>query len=182
MPKFKPGDQVSVLNETIRGVVISEEGNVVRIEDTDGFERKYEPDELVHSHQDDYNFDDLDEEEMIADQLKSIRKERFEKTSGLNKSYYIDLHIEVLVDDHNNMTNFEIVQTQMEYCKNFIRNALESNRKKVYIIHGKGQGVLKAEVHTFLRNLRLENGVELDYHDAPYPDFGKGGATEVIFL
>ena len=168
---------MAVLRDTISGQVIGVHDDKIIISDEDGFERTYQPDELSVEQSADYNFDDELTERAIESKLKDVKKE----DQRTRENNFIDLHIEELLEDHRYLTNFEIVQTQMEACKGFIRKALNSSKRKIYIIHGKGEGVLKSEVHAFLMKLRSENGIDLEFHDAPYHEFGMGGATEVIF-
>jgi dsDNA-specific endonuclease/ATPase MutS2 len=66
------------------------------------------------------------------------------------------------------MKNFENVQIQLHECYNKIEKALNSKIKKLEIIHGIGQGVLKNEVHSILKNYNLRFYLTKD-----------GGATEV---
>jgi dsDNA-specific endonuclease/ATPase MutS2 len=66
------------------------------------------------------------------------------------------------------MDNFEIVQIQLNECYNKIEKALNSNITKLKIIHGIGEGILKNEVHTILKNYDLRFYLTKD-----------GGATEV---
>ena len=58
---------------------------------------------------------------------------------------------------------------------------MRNKLKRIVIIHGKGEGVLKSEIHLYLTRLNSEQGVRLDFHDAPYHEYGMGGATEVLF-
>lgn len=173
---MKIGDSVSVINEAISGVIIKLDGNTALIEDSHGFERPYQLSELVvTSTAKDYKIEDYQFEKDVEEKLKAqIVEHRL-------KSFEIDLHIEELIDDHSNMTNHEILTKQMTACKGFIQNALGRNMNKVVLIHGKGEGVLKSEIHSFLNKLRNYNGVNLEYHDASYSEYGMGGATEVLF-
>ena len=66
------------------------------------------------------------------------------------------------------MDNFEIVQIQLNECHKKIKKALSSNINRIEIIHGIGEGVLKKEVHTILRNYNLRFYLTKD-----------GGATHV---
>ncbi len=179
---FKVGDKVSVLNETIKGRIVEIEDDSIIIVDEHGFRRSYSTDQIVLHTESNYNFDDPETVAMVENKLKSIRKSKLLDNSDLSRRNYIDLHIEEIREDYRNLTNFEIVQIQMESCKTFILRALDSKHKKAYIIHGKGEGVLKDEVLAFLLKLRTEHNIQIEFHDAPYSEFGIGGATEVIFL
>ena len=87
----------------------------------------------------------------------------------------VDLHIEHLVDNQRNMTNYEIVQIQIRHCNFTIEKAIKNNLRKLVIIHGKGEGVLKEEVRKLLKKYPVE------VIDADYRIYGLG-ATEVRFF
>ena len=95
---------------------------------------------------------------------KSQKKERSQSVLK------VDLHIELLNKNHMYMDNFEIVQTQLNECHKRIEKALNSKINKLEIIHGIGEGILRKEVHTILRNYNLRFYLTKD-----------GGATEVYF-
>ena len=173
---MKVGDKVSVISDTITGKVIEISNDQVLVEDDHGFERAYQISELVVI-EGDYKLGDQKLEKDIEDKIKI----QLEEHKHQLKSFEIDLHIEELVESHQNMTNHEILTRQMNVCRSFVQNAIEKGSKRIVIIHGKGEGVLKAEIHTFLNKLRNFNAVNLEYHDGPYHEYGMGGATEVIF-
>ena len=173
---MKIGDKVAVISETISGRVISINDDEVVIEDEHGFELKYPKSDLVVRKGDYRLGNDLVNKE-IKEKLRSVHQSEHSL-----KSFEIDLHIEELTDDHSYMTNHEILTKQMTVCRSFIQNAIEKGQKKIVLIHGKGEGVLKSEIHLFLNKLRNLNGVNLSYHDASYSEYGMGGATEVLFL
>lgn len=174
------GDHVQVLNEALSGVVIAVRGDMLTIQDDDGFEWQYNVEEVVRSQSIDYGITEEDEP-YVRQKLKDEGIKKLEQKLSSSSSY-IDLHIEELVDDHSNLTNFEIVSIQMSRCKQFVLKALDNDLKKITIIHGKGEGVLRSEVHEFLDKLRTENEISLSYHDASFQEFGFGGATEVVFF
>ena len=86
----------------------------------------------------------------------------------------IDLHIEELLDNYSGMSNFEIVQFQLNYFQKKLDEAIVSRMKKLIIIHGVGNGKLKNEVHKILLTYQ---GIR--YFDASYQKYGYG-ATEVV--
>ncbi|UKN02368.1 Smr/MutS family protein [Paracrocinitomix mangrovi] len=174
---MKLGDKVAVVNDTIKGKVIQVSTDEIVIEDEHGFERTYHPTELVIS-KGNYKFgnDQLYNKE-LNDKIKAQINEHKRSLSH----FEVDLHIEELVDSHSHMTNHEILMKQMGVCKSFVQKSLDSNTKRIVLIHGKGEGVLKAEIHAFLNKLRYLHEIGLEYHDASYSEYGMGGATEVIF-
>lgn len=84
----------------------------------------------------------------------------------------IDLHIEIIAPHMKNELPSRIVSFQMEKCKKYIEKAIDSKMKIVTIIHGKGEGVLRSEVHHLL-SLYDEVKFVIPKHNS--------GATEVWF-
>ncbi len=82
----------------------------------------------------------------------------------------IDLHIDKLAPFLINELPLRIVDFQIRKCKEFIEYAIGSNRKIIKIIHGKGDGTLKSEVHHLLDHYDEVN-LKIPVND--------GGATEV---
>jgi dsDNA-specific endonuclease/ATPase MutS2 len=61
----------------------------------------------------------------------------------------------------------------MDHAKKRLEWAMQKRLRSVVFIHGVGEGVLRAELHTLFR--RYDN---LEYFDADYQTYGVG-ATEV---
>ena len=187
---FSIGDKVSVLNDTISGVVIRVQQKKCVIEDLDGFERIYPFTNLVTKKPSvDYKLTDERTEKQILNKINSIvRKGQVilppsaTKTNFQQEILEIDLHIEELLDDHSYMSNFDILQRQMQTCRMFIEKAMRVRAKKAVLIHGKGAGVLKNEIYTYLDRLENTTHVKIEFYEASYETYGSGGATEVRFL
>ena len=63
-----------------------------------------------------------------------------------------------------------ILDFQIEKARQFVEYAIENNRSKILIIHGKGSGVLKSETLEMLK----------DFYKVRYTfDKNDGGATEI---
>lgn len=187
---FKVGEKVSVLDDTIIGTIIRTNSRKSVIEDEDGFERIYVNSNLV-TYKDfvDYKLTDEQVEKQILSKINaSISKGRVTLSSKVTQTNYnqetleIDLHIEELVDDHSYMNNFDILQRQMQTCRMFIEKAIRLKAKKAVLIHGKGEGVLRNEIHTYLERIENTKHIKIDFHEASYNTYGMGGATEVRFL
>lgn len=177
---FKIGDFVTVLHDTIKGKVVEMGAQFVKIEDEDGFIRSYPSNKLVlQPKSKDYSSEiEPTEKDLIEPPINSIPNVQTTPTFSIPE---IDLHIEVLRERHSHLTNYEIVQIQMTACRMFVSNALNSKHKKIVIIHGKGEGVLKSEIHTYLDKLANDWLINLEYYDASFQRYGQGGATEIIF-
>lgn len=112
--------------------------------------------------------------------LKSIKE--FKSPSKISKSARahlkslekeIDLHIEELIDKPAGLSNFEMLNIQLERFEKELDEAINKNMKKLTFIHGVGNGRLKQEIISVLKKTK---GVT--FQDAPYKDFGYG-ATQV---
>ena len=139
---MKKGDLVSVLDDDLKGVVISVRGTMVEIEDEHGFSHLFAKEKLVvYSHN---IYDDFSDSstEMLA---KNTSKKHTQNIKT------IDLHFDKLVSNPKNYESWErfFIQKEklvdaLEYCKaNFI--------KKLIVIHGIGDGVLQDLVYEVLR-------------------------------
>jgi len=191
MHNFNIGDQVSVINDTISGTLIRIQPNKCVIEDTDGFERIYNKNNLVVTKQiGDYLLDHPDTLELIRQKIETVTVQKFEKSQAIAKSsnkqpiqfhFEINLHIEDLLDDHIGLSNFEIMQIQMQACRMFIEKAIRLKAKKAVLIHGKGEGVLKHEIYSYLDRLENTKHIKIEYSDASLSNYGRDGATEVRF-
>lgn len=184
MHPFKVGDSVTILHDTIEGKVIEILPNQIKIEDSDGFERTFPKNRVVLKQGfDSYRIEaDIIRKDSIKESKLNAKQtqRKFIKNSPVER-VEIDLHIEELREHCTHLTNFEIVQIQMTACRAFVQESIELGRKKVVLIHGKGQGVLKSEIHQYLDRLSNNSGIQLEYHDAPFSRYGVGGATQVLF-
>lgn len=115
--------------------------------------------------------------------LKSIKEfKTAAKVSKSNRDYLkslektVDLHINELVDDTNGLSNYEMLNIQLERFNKELDEALNKGMRKLIFIHGVGNGRLKQEIVSVLKST---NGIT--FHDAPYKDFGYG-ATQVNLI
>lgn len=181
MKRFNTGDYVAVLNEAITGFVISSDKFKTKLRDQDGFEREYKNELLVIAQVEDHYR--LLEDPVNKDNIrsKSLKKSKKAKAAVEQIPYEIDLHFEALKNNLSFTDPNQILQKQLTACKSFIKKSLDKKVKRIVLIHGKGEGILKAEIHLYLNKLKSEFAIKLKYHEAPYQEYGMGGATEVIF-
>ena len=88
----------------------------------------------------------------------------------------IDLHIEKLVDNGRNMSNFEILTLQLNYFEKYYQLAVAHRQPNLIVVHGVGTGKLRDEIHEILKLKREVKSFANQYH----PGFGFG-ATEIFF-
>lgn len=178
--EFRIGDKVRFLNEVGEGVILNINGRNAFVETSDGFEQEYPLSSLVLStRNEDY---EVDEHQIsIKLQANDLKK----KSEALDKKFNhikskstdmmeIDLHIENLIDSHKGMQNYQILEVQMANFRRSLNTAISRRLKKMVVIHGVGEGVLKQEIRKELK----EFYPHFDFYDASYQEYGYG-ATEI---
>ncbi len=83
----------------------------------------------------------------------------------------IDLHIDVLNPSMANALPERIVSYQVQAAKNFIDQAVKNHLREITIIHGKGEGVLRQEIHHLIK---------MSQYVHFFATTNDGGATEII--
>lgn len=88
------------------------------------------------------------EEKMIddLDDLLDDQKVTYNIADSSKFNTTLDLHIEKLNPSIRNSQPEHILNYQLTSCQNFIEKAIELGKSSITIIHGRGQGRLKAEV------------------------------------
>lgn len=177
--KFKVGDHVTWLDDDLKGKVIQIKPNAIVVETSDGFEIDAEASALiVLPKQEELQLDWNALQIAKQQELQKPKKKRNLKTFSKKTipAIEIDLHIHELVNQTKNLSNFDMLNIQLDAAKRQIQFAKQKNIKRVILIHGVGQGVLKAELETILRR-----DEEIDFYDADYKTYGLG-ATEVYIF
>ena len=176
MNRFKIGDLVETLDDHIFGKVVAIDRTLISVADNDGFVFEFEqsslmlktPSELISE----IDYDEVEE----AKHQKSVFEKKKQSRSHLRnteRSFTVDLHIEKLVDSIKGMSNYDMLNLQLDTAKRQLEFAISKRMLKIVFIHGVGEGVLKMELYTLLR--RYDN---LQFYDADFRSYGLG-ATEV---
>jgi len=180
MSNFNIGDHVSVLDDDMDGVVSVINGDKITIETTDGFTMTYFVNQLVKN----LNSSDL------SGRIKSFNAQRIQQEKEVPLKHKqptavrqkgeipppeFDLHIEKLVKNPKMMSNYQILNLQIETAQRHIEFALRNRIPKIVFIHGVGEGVLKADLDAMLSRYD-----QITFQDANYQKYGVG-ATEVYF-
>lgn len=179
--KFQINDRVEVLDDALRGKIVSLKGDEVTIETTEGFLLDFHPSELVRTDEEQNRLiatADLEISEIIREK-QSPRKPKSTRIKPKERNappMEVDLHIEKLVNSYKGMSNYDILNLQLETAKRQIEFATRKRIQKIVFIHGVGEGVLKAELDFLLG--RYDN---LKFYDADYQKYGIG-ATEVYIF
>lgn len=129
--------------------------------------------------------ENIDQELSLIDiaKLKSVKEFNSRvRISKSNKDYLkllekeVDLHITELIENPEGLSNFEMLNIQLEKFENELDDAIYKNMKKIIFIHGVGNGRLKQEIVS-----RLNKTKGVTFQDASYKDYGFG-ATQVNIL
>ncbi|WP_293871886.1 Smr/MutS family protein [Flavobacterium sp.] len=171
------GDKVSVLDDSIDGIVIKIEGTAVTIETTDGFNLTYKSSELIKIENGSTLKFSFNKSQIISEK-EVVKPNYINKEKKYKKEIpppEFDLHIEKLIKSYKGMSNYDILTLQIETAKRHIEFAIRQRIPKIVFIHGVGEGVLKSDLDFLLG--RYENII---FQDANYQKYGSG-ATEVYF-
>lgn len=88
----------------------------------------------------------------------------------------VDLHLHEIIDDERSLSEGERLEYQIRYFERALESAIRNGKRKLIVIHGVGEGVLREEVR---RLLQYYEGVR--FYDADMRRYGVG-ATEVEIL
>ncbi|WP_369992880.1 Smr/MutS family protein [Winogradskyella sp.] len=176
--KIKVGDKVETIDDAIIGVVTKISGNSINIEDNNGFEFQFEANELVVVNSQktlknaiyDTDIDAVKKEKETKKRKTQVRVKPKERNAP---KLEVDLHIHHLTDSTKGMTNFDMLNLQLDTARHKLEFAIRKRIPKIVFIHGVGEGVLRQELETLFR--RYNN---VTFYDADYKTYGLG-ATEV---
>ncbi|NJB72358.1 dsDNA-specific endonuclease/ATPase MutS2 [Saonia flava] len=176
MNKFKIGERVEVLDDTIEGIVMGIDGASILVETDDGFHMSFSPEELIGKSSGTKirvtNF----EVAQIKKEKESNKKPNRQVVKPKERNapkMEVDLHIHQLAKFTKGMSNHEMLNLQLETAKRQLDFAIRKRIQKVVFIHGVGEGILKEELYYLFK--RYDN---VKYYDADYQKYGMG-ATEV---
>jgi DNA-nicking Smr family endonuclease len=178
--QFKIGQKVVFLREEGHGVIksINKRGRYV-IEDENGFDRVCLGSELAPVSGAEYSIDDLDisiiKEQSNTYRDNAVRKNKRRKERRSENNWEIDLHIEQLVASHLELSNADILATQLSALRKYLEKARSKSIPKIIVIHGVGEGILRYEVRRYLDKM---GGMR--YYDADFKAFGKGATAVEI--
>jgi dsDNA-specific endonuclease/ATPase MutS2 len=167
------GDRVQGLDDGLEGRVTAVSGQLVCILTREGFELEVPWSDLVKiPEKPSFNVPTgirHKKEEVPRNKARLSLKKKAKSGPVLE----VDLHIEKLVNRFRDLNPYEILDFQLDVAKSQLDFALRKRIQRVVLIHGVGEGVLKAELHTLLR--RYDG---FSFGDADYATYGMG-ATEV---
>ncbi|MBK9287271.1 MAG: Smr/MutS family protein [Flavobacteriales bacterium] len=194
MKIFKAGDRVALLNEVGGGVVLRPlSHNRALVRTDDGFELEYPMAELVPRADGPahlvYSVSDHQADLVAAnDRMEETRKrDRQRPTAAGQKGggrterpeegvMEVDLHLHELVDNERGMSDGEKLQYQLSYFERMLTTAIRERKRKLIVIHGVGEGVLREEVRKVLQYYE-----HLRFDDADPRRYGYGATAVELF-
>lgn len=192
MREFKVGDLVKFLNDVGTATVVRVEGEVVIVEDEDGFERSVERAELMDAgdrDQDEKKYGNklpdvaqLLTQEVGERRMKELQRDfevRYQHAQATSMSrrdahMEVDLHIHELVDDQRGLADGAKLAIQMAHFDRMMDIAKREKLRRIVFIHGVGQGVLRHQIRTALD----QHHPDCNYREGDPRRYGSG-ATEV---
>lgn len=190
---YKSGDRVSFLNEVGGGVVLRPlSHNRVLVRTDDGFELEYAMDALVPRLEGPdhvvYGVSDHQAGLVAAnDRMEEQRRRDRQRPAALRAAgrrmeraddsvMEVDLHLHELVDDERGMSDGEKLQYQLSYFERMLATAIRERKRRLIVIHGVGEGVLREEVRKVLQYYE-----HLRFDDADPRRYGYGATAVELF-
>ncbi len=130
---------------------------------------------LLETYPDRVEEEKMDMSKLLNNGMKVIDAKKFKHQLPTPRTV-VDIHIEKLVHDYKHLTNAEILDIQMKEFEKWYEIAVMQNASMFIVVHGVGDGVLRNEVHEFLKYKKEVKSFINQFH----PSFGYG-ATEIIF-
>ena len=89
----------------------------------------------------------------------------------------VDLHISQLIDNTNGLSRADMLNYQLAKFNEVMMANLKRKGQKIVFIHGKGEGVLRAEIEKLLK----KKYYKCTYQDASFQQYGFGATQVTIY-
>jgi len=177
MKMFKLGDTVSVLDDTISGVIIKLSNTQATIRTLDDFEMEFPLSNLIIEASDlDQNVFSKTSFNSVIKEKEPVKKPRISAKKPKERfqpTMEVDLHVHQLTKSSKHLSKHDILNLQVDTAKHKLEFAMRKRIQKIVFIHGVGEGILKLELQYL-----FDRYANVKYYDANYQKYGVG-ATEV---
>ena len=132
--QFLVGKKVAVLDDILKGVIVSIDDQIIGVKDSDGMVYQYNQKELVLIEEDQYQLS------KFSDINNALLTEKLEETSSKTSSFKkeknevileVDLHINQLIKSTKGMDNFDMLTLQLNTAKSKIEYAISKRISKI---------------------------------------------------
>lgn len=169
---FNIGNKVKFLNDIGGGIITRIEKKQIFVLRDDGFELPASPNQLLLD--DSFQAENPNIPKNIP--TENPQKITAPKTPPAPDIIEIDLHIDALHPHPKKLSPKQCLDLQIATCKKAINSAIAQNARRLIIIHGKGQGVLKLEITRLLAT----NYARFPYQDASFRKYGFGATMLIL--
>lgn len=164
------GDIVEVIDENFRGKVVRITPENYFLSTEEGFEIAFEKTKVIKIKDEiAVSFSETRLSIIEKDTEKKRKKVPPRSKQGNFVCLETDLHIEQLTQNHKGMSNYQMLELQLETAKHKIDFAIQNGIQRLIFIHGVGEGVLRAELEFLVG--RYEG---ISFQDADYSKYGQG--------
>jgi len=174
--KLHTGDKVTILNEDINGVISHINGTKVFVMTDYGFELQFDKSEVIQLGNELSSIAAKNIHNAFKDKIEPHKKQHpTKKKKEPKREISFDLHIENLVPSIKGLQAFDMLELQLQTAQKHIDFAIKKRIPKIVLIHGVGDGRLRAEIEYLLN--KYEN---IWFEDANFRSYGNG-AIEINF-
>ena len=156
---MKIGDQVVYKDDVGGGTVVRRDGQMLLVREESGFEDWYQADELLPKEDISIDAVSIDIIEIKESKQKGASKPHSNNHRSVLKR---DLHLHVILDNTRGLTNHEKVMIQLKEAKKALLEARSKKYKYLHLIHGKGSGKLRQELHDWLYKQSVVDFYDMD--------------------
>src|SRR5690606_38473873 len=143
-------------------------GNAVRIETPDGFELEYDKSELIKMGNELRKSTIQNIAQVIREKQQPEKRSFVKQKKTDSKEIAFDLHIEKLVRSTKGLQPHDMLELQLDTAKRHIEFAIAKRIPRIVLIHGVGDGKLKAEIEFMLK--RYDN---VWFQEASFQRYGQ---------
>ena len=91
--------------------------------------------------------------------------------------WVIDLHLDALPTSGSGMTDVEKHQYQLRFFRMQMQQHLRHRGRRIVVIHGKGNGVLRNEIRQILKR---DFSSQVEIHDADFSRYEEGATLVIV--
>ena len=174
---MKIGNTVMVIDDNVEGTIVCIENNKVVVQTLDGFQITYEKKELVVLENpissQEFSVDNISEVLKNKEVVRHKNARAQKPKQRVKPAMEVDLHIHQLVSSQRGLSNYDMLEIQLDTAKRQLHFAMKKGIQRVVFIHGVGAGVLRQELEYLLKRYDA-----VSFEDANFQKYGRG-ATEI---